>query len=48
MERNLEMCGIRITSFVSNIFGKSVMKIIRAVIDGKSNPEVLAGISMDA
>jgi transposase len=43
MERNLEMCGIRITRFVSNISGKSVMKIIRAVIDGESNPEVLAG-----
>jgi transposase len=43
MERNLEICGIRITRFVSNISGKSVMKIIRAVIDGESNPEVLAG-----
>lgn len=43
MERNMEMCGIRITSFVSNISGKSVMKIIRAVIDGESNPEILAG-----
>lgn len=43
MERNLEMCGIRITRFVSNISGKSVMKIIRAVIDGESNPDVLAG-----
>jgi len=42
MERNLEICGIRITRFVSNISGKSVMKIIRAVIDGESNPEVLA------
>lgn len=43
LERNLEICGIRITSFVSNISGKSVMKVIRAVIDGQSDPEVLAG-----
>jgi transposase len=43
MERNLEMCGIRITSFVSNISGKSVMKIMRAVIDGESDPDVLVG-----
>ncbi len=43
MERNLEMCGIRITRFVSNISGKSVMKIIRAIIDEESNPEVLSG-----
>jgi transposase len=43
MERNLEMCGIRINSFVSNISGKSVMKIIRAVIDGVSDPDVLVG-----
>jgi transposase len=43
MERNLEMCGIRITSFVSNISSKSVMKVIHALIDGESDPEVLAG-----
>ncbi|MCC7575973.1 MAG: transposase [Methanomethylovorans sp.] len=43
MERNLEMCGIRITSFVSNISGKSVMKVIHALIEGESDPEVLAG-----
>lgn len=43
MERTLEICSIRITSFVSNISGKSVMKVIRAVIDGQTDPEVLAG-----
>jgi transposase len=43
MERMLEICSIRITSFVSNISGKSVMKVIRAVIDGQTDPEVLAG-----
>jgi len=43
LERNLEICGIRITSFVSNTSGKSVLKIIRAIIDGQSDPEVLAG-----
>jgi transposase len=43
LERTLEICGIRITSFVSNISGKSVMKVIKAVINGENNPEVLAG-----
>ena len=43
MERNLEMCGIRITSFGSNISGKSVMKVIHALIEGEIDPEVLAG-----
>jgi transposase len=43
MERTLEICSIRITSFVSNISGKSVMKVIRAVIAGQTDPEVLAG-----
>jgi len=43
MERNLEMCGIRITSFVSNISGKSVMKVIHALVEGENDPEVLAG-----
>lgn len=43
LERNMEVCGIRITSFVSNISGKSVMKVIQAIIDGQNEPEVLAG-----
>ena len=43
MERTLEICSIRITSFVSNISGKSVMKVIRMVIDGEIDPKVLAG-----
>jgi transposase len=41
MERNLEMCNIRITSFVSNISGKSTMKIIKQIIEGETNPEKL-------
>jgi hypothetical protein len=41
MERTLELCSIRITSFVSNISGKSVMNVIRQIIGGETNPEVL-------
>jgi transposase len=41
MERTLEMCGIRITSFVSNISGKSVMKVIRQIVDGETDPDTL-------
>lgn len=31
IERNLEMCNIRITSFVSNISAKSIRKIIQSI-----------------
>jgi len=43
MARTLEMCGIRITSFVSNTSGKSVMRVIHALIEGENDPGVLAG-----
>lgn len=41
MERTLEMCSIRITSFVSNISGKSIMKVIRQIVEGETDPNVL-------
>jgi transposase len=41
IERNLEMCGIRITSYVSNISGKSVQRVVEQVIDDISDPEEL-------
>jgi transposase len=41
MERILEMCSIRITSFVSNISGKSIMKVIRQIVDGENDPDTL-------
>jgi len=41
MERTLEMCSIRVTSFVSNISGKSVLRVIRQIVEGESNPDVL-------
>ncbi len=44
MERTLEMCSIRITSFVSNISGKSVLKVIEHIVRGETSPEVLAGL----
>jgi transposase len=42
MERTMEMCSIRITSFVSNISGKSIQKVIRQIVQGETNPKVLA------
>jgi len=41
LERTLELCGIRITSLVSNISGKSVQKIIYKIIEGEDNAEEL-------
>lgn len=41
MERTLEVCSIRITSFVSNISGKSVMKVIRQIVQGETDPDIL-------
>jgi transposase len=43
MERTLEMCSIRITSFVSNISGKSVLRVIEKIIQGETDPDVLTG-----
>jgi transposase len=41
MERMLEMCSIRITSFVSNISGKSVYRVIQQIVNGETSSEVL-------
>lgn len=41
MERTLEMCSIRITSFVSNISGKSVLRVIEQIVQGETDPDVL-------
>jgi transposase len=41
MERTLEVCSIRITSFVSNISGRSVMKVIQQIIQGETNSDIL-------
>ena len=43
MERTIETCSIRITSFVSNISAKSVLKVIEQIVRGETSPEVLAG-----
>lgn len=42
IERTLEMCSIRITSFVSNISGKSVLKVVKQIIEGETDPNILA------
>jgi len=41
MDRVLVMAGIRIGSCVSNLTNKSVIKIIDAIIEGKTNPDDL-------
>lgn len=41
MERLLEMCSIRITSFVSNISSKSILKVIQQIVEGETNPYTL-------
>jgi len=41
MERTMEMCSIRITSFVSNISGKSVLRVIEQIVQGETTPDVL-------
>jgi transposase len=41
MERTMEMCSIRITSFVSNISGKSVLKVIEQIVHGETTPDIL-------
>jgi len=43
MERTLEMCSIRITSFVSNISGKSTLNVIRQIVQGETDPDILIG-----
>jgi len=41
MERTLEMCSIRITSFVSNISGKSVLRVVESIINGEYDVDAL-------
>jgi len=42
MEKILIMCNIRISSFVSNINSKSMIRVIENIISGEDNPEKLA------
>jgi transposase len=42
LERTLEMCGIRITSFVSNISAKSVIEVIKKIIANEDSAEALS------
>ena len=41
IENILEMCNIRITSLVSNITGKSIRRVIEAMIQGETDAEKL-------
>ena len=44
MERTLEMCSIRITRFVSNTSGKSVLRVIEKIVQGETSPDVLVEV----
>lgn len=41
MEKTLELCSIRITSFASHTSGKSVMRVIEQIVKGETDPDVL-------
>ena len=41
MERNLEKCSIRVSSYLSNLSGKTFINIVKLVVSGEDNPEVL-------
>lgn len=41
MDRVLVMCGIRLSSCISNIDSKSFMQIVEALIEGENSPEAL-------
>ena len=44
LERTLELCSIRITSFVSNNSSKSVMKVVSLIIQGETSADVLLSL----
>ena len=41
LERTLEMCNIRITSFVANIESKSVLNVVKQLVQGQVSPDRL-------
>jgi transposase len=41
MERNLEMCSIRISSYLSNLSGKTFINIVKLIISGETDAAVL-------
>ena len=41
MDRILVMCGIRLSSCISNIGSKSFMQVVESLIRGETNPDVL-------
>lgn len=43
MELILEMCSIRFSSLVSNISSKSLLRIIKLIVQGETDPEVYIG-----
>lgn len=44
MDLILQRCNIRLSNYVSDIGGKSMRKVIRAICEGKSAPDVLASM----
>ena len=41
IDRHLHKCNIQITNFATKIDSKSLMKVVKAIIDGETNPEEL-------
>ena len=44
MDRVLVMCGIRLSSCISNIDSKSFMQVVEALIRGETNPDRLTSL----
>lgn len=42
IERTLEVCNIRITSFVTKIESKSVLTVVKRIIQGETSPDKMA------
>lgn len=45
IQKTLQSCNIRLDSVLSEIHGKGGMRIIRAIIDGETDPEKLASLA---
>lgn len=44
MQKSLELMNIKVHTVISDLIGKSGMKIIAAILEGERNVEVLAGL----
>jgi len=44
IDRTLVMCGIRLSSCISNMNSKSALQIVKALIEGETSPDKLVGL----